>query len=204
LYKDYVRSTQKILLTGENPTELKGKPLENVAKYFLANGGIVNSINSISAPGKWQIDGQGVINRTALIRCFGDHTCKDIGVQLFMEAKNHSEPVTNEEFSVHYRRMEEHCCNLGVFFSSAGYKIGSGKGIAESIHHNFLRLKFHLLLTCLSLQKALGKDAPLSILQETWCYAANDAYQHDKTVQENYTEKFCLEFCKAEFKRLFS
>ncbi len=205
LYKEYVKSTQIQLNPKDNATELKGRPLENLARYFLTNGGIVNRITEITEPGKWQIDGQGPLNNNAILLCWGDELCRQFGFQLYMEAKNHKAPMTNEEFSLHYRRMEEHDCYIGVIFSTSGYKISRGQGIAESIHRNYWRKRFHLLLAFHSLQSVIVDDkAPLKILQDALGYAVNNSYSNDSSVQKLYTKSFCHEAAYTEFRRLFN
>ena len=204
IYRDYVGSTQVKIRKGDNAAEVKGVPLEKLSMYFLERGGVARNIREISAHQKWQVDGQGPLNKTALIMCFGERICKKLGFQLYMEAKNHLNPVDNNEFSSHYRRMAEHGCNLGIFFSTSGYKITRGSGIAESIHHNFLLSRFHLLLSFHSIHSAaVGEKAPLAILQDALCYAANDSFSKDVEVQGKYTKESCQRLATAEFKRLF-
>ncbi|MBN2267222.1 MAG: hypothetical protein JW725_02670 [Candidatus Babeliaceae bacterium] len=205
LYNEYVQSTQIELKPEDDATELKGRPLEKIAHYFLEKGGVVKSIKEISDHQKWQVDGQGPLNTTALVNCWGEEIFKKLGIQLYMEAKNHSDPVTNEEFSVHFRRMEEHDCYLGVLISTSGYKIGRGLGIAESIHRHYWRNRFHLLLVFQSISavKTEGK-APLAVLAEALCHALNNRYVNDADVQKFYSQEACHKAARSEFERIFS
>lgn len=205
LYRDYVQSTQIQIKPGENATELKGRPLERVARYFLEKGAVVTSIKEISEPCKWQVDGQGPLNITAVKSAWGEDISMRLGFQLYMEAKNHSEPTTSDEFSAHYRRMMEHDCRLGVFVSTSGYRIGSGLGIADSIRENYLMNRFHLLLAFSSLCEVVTeKKPPLAVLRDVLCFAANNSYANDAEVQELYSPKYCHDIAHAEFQRLFS
>ena len=202
-YREYVISTQIKIGPKDNATLLKARPLEKLCHYFLKQGGIVTDIKEISEPQKWQVDGQGPLNKTAIRLCFGEKICQEVGFQLYMEAKNHSSAATNEEFSSHFRRMEEHDCYLGVFVSTSGYRMQRGKGIAQSIHRNYWGKRFHLLLTFQSMQKvALNRMAPLAVLQEALCYAVNDMYVNDKDVQRNYSQEACSQAAKTEYARL--
>jgi hypothetical protein len=204
LYSAYVKSTQIVLKPGDNPTELKGRPLERIAHYLLEQGGVVFSIKEMTEPQKWQVDGQGPLNKTALRMCWGEDLCQQIGFQLYMEAKNHSDPVTNDEFARHFQRMEEHECNFGVLVSTSGYRMARGQGIAESIHRNYWRKRFHLLLVFQSIQAvAMEKKAPLVILQEALCYAVNNSYANDSDIQRAYSPAVCHAVAKAEYEKLF-
>jgi hypothetical protein len=205
LYREYVRSTQIKIGQGDDATELKARPLERIARYFLEKGGVTTEIREISEPGKWQVDGQGPINTTAIRETWGVNICQRLGFQLYMEAKNHRDPATNEDFSVHFRRMEEHDCQLGIFISTSGYRIGHGKGIADSIRENYLMGKFHLLLTFYSLREVvISHKPPLVILKETLCYAVNKSFSTDRKVQKLYTKDYCHKIAEEEYQRLFS
>ena len=205
LYVDYVRSTQVKIRKGDDVAALKGAPLERLARYFLQQGGVATNIRGISAWQRWQIDGQGLLNISAMIMCFGESISNKLGLQLYMEAKNHSEPVGIDEFSSHCHRMEEHKVTLGIFFSTSGYKITQGRGIAESIHHNYLLSIYHLLLSFYSIHSvAVRGKAPLSVLRESLSYAANDSFSKDADVQEIYTKKTCNHLAMEEHNRLFS
>ncbi|MFX1485031.1 MAG: hypothetical protein ACFFCP_17775 [Promethearchaeota archaeon] len=205
LYIEYVNSTQIKLKKGDNSTELKGRPLERISCYFLEKGGAVTEIQEIVKSGKWQVDGQGPLNKTALCDCWGNELCQKAGFQLYLETKNHLNAITNEEFSVHFRRMEEHNCNVGVFVSTSGYKIGRGQGIADSIHRNCWRDRFHILLVLNSLRMvAVDGKAPLAVLTQALGYAINDRYANDRPIQGLYSETSCRELAKSEFQRLAS
>ncbi len=203
LYRDYVKSTQHKIVTGENATELKGRPLEKVARYFLERGAVVTNIREISEVSKWQVDGQGPINITAISKTWGDEISTKLGFQLYMEAKNHSNPATGDEFSAHYRRMMEHDCRLGVFVSTSGYKIKRGLGIASSIRENYLQNRFHLLLAFPSLCEVIvNKKPPLAVLKDVLCFAANNSYVNDAEIQRLYSPEYCHEVARDEFQRL--
>lgn len=200
LYSLYIYSTQITLSPKDDATELKGRPLERVARYFLKNGGIVSKIDEISAPGKWQVDGQGPLEKSNIILLWGEKLSRRIGFQVYLECKNHNDPVTKGEFSDHYRRMEEHCCNFGVMVSTSGYRIGSGKGIAESVYINTMADKFHILLTINTLRLVISdRIPPLVLLRESLDLAVNDKYRNDKNVQTLYSQKICHETAKSEF-----
>lgn len=205
LYEAYVKSTQIDIKPGDDPAELKGRPLESVGRYFLEKGGLAYDIKEISDPGKWQVDGCGPVNKTAILLCWGEDLCQRIGIQLYMEAKNHSDPVENSEFSEHYRRMEDHHCNLGVMISTSGYKIGRGKGIAESVYINSCKNRFHVLLVFQSLTAVINKQKPpLIVIQEALVHACNNTYTHDKKIQKYYSQETCQEAATTEYKRISS
>jgi hypothetical protein len=203
-YSVYVESTQIKIGPEDDATKLKGVPLEMLARYFLEKGGLAKEIKEITAHSKWQIDGYGPVNRMAIQLCWGEEKCVQIGMQVYMEAKNHVDPVTNEEFSVHFRRMEEHQCNLGVIVSTSGYYIGKGQGIAESIYHNSAAKKFHILLTFQSMMQVVLEDKPpMAILGEVLVYALNNSYTHEKQVQKAYLAEACHRAAEKEYQRLF-
>lgn len=203
-YKDYVRSTQVKLKSGDDPTALKGRPLEVAISYFLEKGGLINGIKPISDNGKWQVDGHGPVNKTNILYCWGEKKCQQIGIQVYMEAKNHNDPVKNEEFSEHYRRMEEHHCNLGIMISTSGYRIGRGLGIAESVFINSVKNRFHILLVFQSLRAVLTENKPpLAILHQALLYAVNKSYSIDRDVQAEYSPETCRKAAYAEYVRLF-
>ena len=197
-------STQRALKKGDDPTALKGRPLEKIAQYFLAKGGVVTNIQEITEPQKWQVDGQGPLNKTAIRMCWGEDLCQQIGFQLYMEAKNHATAVTNGQFARHFQRMEDHHCNFGVLISTSGYSIARGQGIAESIHRNYWKNCFHLLLVFHSLRAVIvAEKAPLAVLQEALCFAVNNSYGNNSALQKAYAPKACHAAAKAEYERLF-
>ena len=203
-YRDYVKSTQVKLKRGDDPTALKGRPLENVVSYFLEKGGLINGIKPISESGKWQVDGHGPINRTSILLCWGEEKLRQMGIQVYMEAKNHTKPATNDEFSEHCRRMDEHDCNVGVMISTSGYRIGRGLGIADSIYIQSVKNKFHILLVFQSLRAVYTENkAPLAVLTQALMYAVNNSYGNDGDVQRNYSEIACHEAALSEHVRLF-
>lgn len=204
LYRDYVKSTQVQIRPGDDANKLKGQPLEFIGRYLLEKGGLAYQITSISDPSKWQVDGCGPVNKTAVLMCWGQEYCEMIGIQIYMEAKNHSEPLENNEFSDHYRRMQEHHCNLGVMISTSGYKIARGKGIAESVYIHSVMKSFHVLLVFQSLTAvACEEKAPLVVIQDALFYATNNMYALDKDVQNYYSPETCKKTALAEYRRLF-
>jgi hypothetical protein len=204
LYQEYVWSTQIELKQDDDPTELKGRPLENLVCYFLEKGAVATGMRPISDPGKWQVDGQGPINMTAIVLAWGEPIAKKLGFQLYMEAKNHIDPATREEFATHYQRMMDHDCQLGVFVSTSGFRVGRGLGIAESVRENYLRGNFHLLLAFPFLQRVITQEhPPLVILKEVLAFAANNSYVHDTNVQKLYSPEYCHKLAAEEYTRLF-
>lgn len=205
LYADYVRSTQVRLVRGDDATALKGRPLEEVVRYFLRNGGAVTSIREISAHGRWQVDGQGPLNLTAIRGTWGPKIAERVGIQLYMESKNHSDPASNRDFAVHCQRMTEHDCQVGVFVSTSGYSISGGRGIADSVRENYLRDIFHLLLAFPHMREVIAEaKPPLAILSEVLCHAMNDRYAHDPEIQDLYSPEYCQRIAEEEYERLFS
>jgi hypothetical protein len=204
LYREYVKSTQIKLKPQEDATKLKGRPLERISRYFLQKGGLVTEIGEINEAKKWQVDGYGPANKTSILYCWGQEKLQQVGLQVYMEAKNHLESVEKADFSDHYRRMEEHHCNLGVMISTSGYKIASGKGIAESIYINSVKNKFHILLVFQSLRDVMKlKKPPMAILTTALLYACNNSFVNDKNVQAQYSKEKCQIAAKVEYERLF-
>jgi hypothetical protein len=100
--------------------------------------------------------------------------------------------------------MDEHHCNLGVMISTSGYKIGRGQGIAESVHLNSWKNKFHILLVFHSLMAvALEGRAPMAVLTESLMHTVNNSYANDAEVQEAYSQRACHVAIEAEYDRLF-
>ena len=115
LYSDYVRSTQIIIKPKDDATAIKGRPLEKIAHYILKQGGVVSDIREINDHQRWQVDGQGTLCTTSVNRCFTDY-CKNFGIQLYMEAKNHIDPIENNDFALHTDRMVDHDCMVGCLY----------------------------------------------------------------------------------------
>jgi hypothetical protein len=204
LYSDLVYSTQVILKPTDDATKIKGRPLEKIARYFLKEGGVVTDIREIRDPQRWQVDGAGPLKTESMHKCFNTF-CDKFGVQLYMEAKNHKDPITNSDFSQHFRRMEEHDCYLGICISTSGYKMSKGKGIAQSIHRNYWRDRFHILLAFHSLYSvAVEEKAPLAILKAGLTFAINDQYSNDTEIQTRYSLTFNNSLAQKEYKRLFN
>ncbi len=205
LYADYVKSTQINLGPTDSATELKGKPLEKLVRYFLEKGGLARNIREICEHQRWQVDGQGLLLTENILFTFGEKLCEKMGFQLFVEAKNHTEPMTNEEFARHYQRMTDHECNVGVIASTSGYRIARGRGIARKIYHDYLRDIFHLLLTFHAFYEVLSDDkAPLDILREALAHTTNESYESDKELQEKCSPKSCHALAKSEYERIFA
>ncbi|MBN2002974.1 MAG: hypothetical protein JXA21_06425 [Anaerolineae bacterium] len=204
LYVNYVESTQIKLKPQDSPTELKGRPLEMLVRYFLEKGGIVKNPEEISEPQKWQVDGQGILKKKHVLQIWGKSMCDKMGFQLYMEAKNHIESMTGNEFSVHCRRMTDHACNLGVVASTSGYRIARGTGIAETIHYHYWQNTFHLLLAFHSFCEVLRDNkSPWEILTEALDYAVNNKYVNNRVIQEKYSQDSCHELILEEYGRLF-
>jgi len=205
LYRAYVESTQIKIQPSDDKTKLKGRPLELIGRYLLEKGGIAHQIVEISDPSKWQVDGCGPVHKTAIRFSFGKKICELIGLHVYLEAKNHSDPLENSEFSDHCRRMHEHHCNFGVMISTSGYRIGRGKGISESIYVHSCKEIFHALLVFQSITAViLEQKAPLFIIQEALSYACNNMYVHDKEVQYYYSQEACKKAAMLEYERLSS
>lgn len=207
LYIDYVKSTQAT--KEDNPgiswLDLKGRPLERVATFFLKHGGIVHDLEEVSAPKQWQVDGQGLIYRQGLFDCFGRAEAEKIGTQLYMECKNHISTISNGDYALHCLRMDEHRCNIGVIFSSSGYSIDDGTGIARSISNKAIRDGiFNVLFTVDVFKRVIDDDKPpLFLIREAYDYAVNERYESDHDLQTRYSKNFCHQIAKSEFERYF-
>lgn len=198
LYRIYVESTADGADTDE-----KGRALENLARYFLEKGGFARNVREISSYQKWQVDGQGNLNKEVLLIRWGRDLCEAIGFQLYLECKNHTEAMTNEEFSLHAHRMEDHGCNVGVAASTSGYSIGRGAGIAETVHRNTWKNRYHLLLVFESLKLvAVDEVPPLDVLTDVLGYATNDEYENNKELQKRYSQACCHELMAGEQRRI--
>jgi hypothetical protein len=204
LYAAYVASTQIVAQPEDDSLGLKARPLEDLVRYFLEKGGFARDVKELSAPSKWQVDGAGPLNKTAIRKCWGDALSEQCGVQVYMEAKNHVDPATNDEFALHYQRMQDHGCNVGVFASTSGFSIGRGQGIAHNIYHHYLRGIFHLLLVFESFRSVIvERKAPIAVLHEVIIYAMNDAYANDAKLQARYSASACRQATqKASFELL--
>ncbi len=203
-YVAYVVSTQEVAQPEDDKTELKGQPLEDLLRYFLERGGFARDIDELSAPSKWQVDGAGPLNKSAILRCWGEALSNQCSVQMYMEAKNHIDPATNEEFALHCQRMQDHGCNVGVFASTSGFKMGRGQGIAHEIHHQYLRGIIHLLLVFEAFRSVIvDRKAPFIVLNEVLTYAANDTYANDAELQVRYSAEGCQEAARRAYLELF-
>jgi hypothetical protein len=122
---------------------------------------------------------------------------------MYMEAKNHIDPATNEEFALHCQRMQDHGCNVGVFASTSGFKMGRGQGIAHTIHHQYLRGIIHLLLVFEAFRSVIVDcKAPLVVLQEVLTYAMNDAHANDGELQARYSAEACQQATRQAYLEL--
>ncbi len=206
LYHDYVESTQAT--KEDNPgvswLELKGRPLEYLATFFLKHGGIVHDLVEVNAPRRWQVDGQGLLYRQGLIDCFGRTEAEKFGPQLYMEAKNHSSTMSNGDYATHCLRMGEHRCNVGVIFSSSGYSIRGGDGIARSISTKTIQGVFNILFTVDVFKRVIDEDKPpLFLIREAYDYAVNEKYENDSDLQARYSETHCHQVALDEYERYF-
>ena len=203
LYNDYVKSTQIRITPKDDATTLKGRPLEKIAWYFLKQGGVVTKIREINDHKKWQVDGQGPLRVDSMLKCFGNY-CSNFGVQLYLEAKNHKDPIENNDFGHHADRMSIHDCFFGVCISTSGYKISRGDGIAELIHFNFLKKRYHFLLSFFSIYNVLKEEmAPLSVLKNALTYAMNNQFSNDSEIQKFYSSRYNTTLAETEYKRIF-
>jgi hypothetical protein len=131
---------------------------------------------------------------------FGVDLANRIGFQLYLECKNHTEPVTNDEFAQHCQRMVDHCCNFGVMFSTSGYSIGGGTGISDKIYFSSAANKFHVLFTVDIFGKIITEEKPpLFFVKEVLGFATNERYRYDKKLQSRYSKKTCNKIAKEEF-----
>lgn len=206
LYIDYVESTQAT--KEDNPgvswLELKGRPLERVATFFLKYGGVVDDIKEINVPKRWQVDGQGLIYRKGIIDCFGSSEAEKIGTQLYMECKNHSLAMSNDDYATHYLRMSEHRCNVGIIFSSSGYSISGGTGIARSIYNKTIQGIFNILFTPEAFKRVVDDDKPpLFLIREAYDFAVNEKYEYDSEIQNRYSKNYCHKILKEEYARYY-
>lgn len=206
LYIDYVESTQatKKDKPGVSWLELKGRPLERLATFFLKYGGVVHDLKEVNAPKKWQVDGQGLIYRKGIIDCFGRSEAENFGTQLYMECKNHSSTMSNNDYATHCLRMGEHRCNIGVIFSSSGYSISGGDGIARSITNKTIQGIFNILFTVDVFKRVINEDKPpLFLIREAYDYAVNEKYENDRVLQTRYSKAYCHQIATEEYKHYF-
>lgn len=200
IFVAYIKSTQHKLLSTEDATLIKGRPLEKIAKYFLKCGGVVHDIEEISAPRRWQVDGQGLLVESIIRSYFGGDLADRIGFQLYLECKNHTEPLTNDEFAQHCQRMVDHCCNFGVIVSTSGYSINAGTGISDKIYFNSGANKFHVLFTVDVFGKIIADNKPpLFLVKEAFGFAINERYRHDRALQTRYSKANCHLVAESEF-----
>jgi len=203
LYKIYIESTQVDLKSaGNNTTESKGNPLEDVARYFLEKGGVARDVKSGGMPGKWTVDGMGETYPDRLNCILGDGTALMCGPKMYMEAKNHNDAMSPEHWAQHCVRMSNHKCRFGVVFSTGGYKVGHGKGYADVIFHDFLRGVLHILLSVADLQAvAMLKEFPWAVVRTAYIRTTDRGYETAE-VQKKYTSETCLGLAKSEYARL--
>lgn len=204
LYIAFLESTQARIedYPGVSPLELKGRPLERLATFFLKKGGIVHDLEEVNVHRHWQVDGQGLLYKTAIINCFGELQARRIGTQLYMECKNHISPISNNDYALHCQRMSEHSCNFGVIFSSSGYSISGGTGIAGSVYHNTLRDVFNILFTVDVFKRVIDDDKPpLFLVREVYDYAVNEKYENDRDLQARYSPSSCHQVAADEHAR---
>lgn len=207
LYIAYLESTQakRDDHPGVSMLDLKGRPLERLATFFLKHGGVVLDLTEISVIREWQVDGQGLLNRTGIINCFGAAEAENFGPQLYMESKNHVTSISNTDYSLHCNRMDEHRCNTGVIFSSSGYSIQAGSGIARSVFNKTLQGTFNLLFTVDVFKQVIDEDKPpLLLIREVYAYAVNERFENDPELQVRYSQERCHKIAEEEYRRYCS
>lgn len=204
LLDQYVCSTQVTLAdSGKSATDEKGDPFEDVVRYFLEKGGVARYISPLTKEGKWQIDGEGLLNRENLMRVWGERDVNQVGSSLLLECKNYSKSVGSGEFCKYNSRMDKFGCQLGILASSAGFSIHNGKGIAEDVYVDSRTKKYHLLLTVEDFCIAYSDDIPpLQILTEALHNAKFDKYQSDKNVQEKMSAKHCNAIAEVYYTKI--
>jgi hypothetical protein len=197
VYKKFLASTQVDLTKDNCSTEVKARPLENLGRYLLDQGGFAADVRSISYPSVWQVDGMGKTRLAVVDMIFGCGISSRFGPQVFFEGKNHQEAMTGGEFSEHCARMHEHDCKCGVVLSVSGYKIKDGKGIAARVYPSHCRGEYHLLLSPKDLSMIADGTAPLERLKESYLRAADDRYRQ-KDGRDGYEEAHCHDIIGSE------
>ena len=202
LYIKYLSSIQATKTSHPKVSmlDLKGRPLEELAHYYLRRGGIVLNIKELNAPGRWQVDGQGLLNKDAIFLAIGAKEAAAFGPQLYMEAKNHKKSIPNNDYSHHLERMKDHDCRLGVAFSTSGYSISAGKGIARKIYEDTIRGYYSILFTVDVFKRVLEEDIPpLLLMREAYTHAINEDYENDPGLRKRYGRKECQEIAKQQY-----
>lgn len=176
LYRSYIYSTQIKLSKNSDNVNQKGKPAEYLLRYFLSRGGFVYSINSINVRNAYQIDGQGIINRTSVSHCMGEYFCRKFGIDIFLESKNLNQSVGIDALNIHCSRMSDLDCSVGVLFSALGFKLGSKYGISEKLYLNIHKHNmYNLILSSYNMYQVFEYDKPpLMILSESLSLAKNN------------------------------
>lgn len=202
LYAAYIESTQvDLTMSGNQTTELKGNPLERVARYFLEQGGIAKRVAPGGVNGRWTVDGIGETYPDRIQWFFNDDVAKNCGAKLYMEAKNKDEVMGPEDWAQHCMRMRNHCCSFGVAFSTSGFAIGGGLGFAEEIYNEFLRGRLHLLLSVEDLKTVVNGEYPWSILKRSFIRTSDEAYRRSE-IQKQFAAATCRAIASAEYARL--
>ncbi|MCP3941688.1 MAG: hypothetical protein GY710_09440 [Desulfobacteraceae bacterium] len=205
LYRKYILSTQREIGDKGQTGKEKGDALEELARYFLKHGGFTKDIRDINASGKWQVDGQGIINKSAMQPLWGEEINNKIGYQVYLECKNHSEPMKKNDFNDHCCKMDDHECNVGIVASTSGFKITGGNGIAERVHVNIFKNKFYLLLSIRDFDLAYAKKVPpIALIIESLERTTNDLYRTDSAVEKQYTKPYCKKMAKDKYDELFN
>lgn len=198
LLNDYLKSTQIKITKHDDATKLKGIPLEELSKYFLEKGGFAHEVNELKSHGEWQIDGQGRIIKSYLLKFWQPEVIEEVGPQLFLECKNHKSPVSVKEFSQHHSRMVTYKSNLSIIASTSGFTVGKGSGISETVLLHSYQKKYHLLLTVKDFCAVTEEnEPPLSILTRALLRVTNNRYKKDKEVQKCYSQQYCVEYAKT-------
>ncbi len=100
--------------------------------------------------------------------------------------------------------MNEHRCNIGVIFSSSGYSIRGGAGIARSITNKTIKGIFNILFTVDVFKCVIDEDKPpLFLIREAYDYAVNEKYENDSVLQSRYSKRHCHQVALEEYARYF-
>lgn len=201
LYRKFIYSTHNSLGSGKE----KGDTLEELARYFLKYGGIVHDIKELKAGSKWQVDGQGIINKSTMTHFWGEEFNSKIGFQIYLECKNHNDPAEKRDFNDHCTRMDDNNCKLGLFASASGFKIAKGQGIAERLYLTTFQNKFNLLFAVVDFDRIIyDNKPPIIVLIEAIDRTTNDKYRICKVTQEQYSKDYCHDLLKKRYDELFN
>lgn len=203
LYTAYIDSIGVDLKKqGNRTTELKGAPLEAVARYFLERGGIAKNVLPGGIQEQWTVDGIGDTHMDRFRRILGVAACEKCGSKLYMEAKNHRASMGPEDWAQHGNRMRRHECKLGVVFSTGGYRLGRGQGYMREIFQDFSLGTVHILFSVADLARVAKAEAyPWTVFKDAYRRVSDDTYELSE-VQNAYSTQTCLQIAQSEHKRL--